>query len=299
MRITLKQLRVFDRVASLGSITKAADALGVTPSTASAALKELQASLKRPPLFHRNGRNLEISAEGLRMQPIIRTLLLQAEEIEDPSEGAELTGTVSIGSGGISENVVPALAAGFRRLHPRVRVNITCGHTYDITSLLSRFAIDAMITSSLTRAPGAYLTEIYRERSVIVAGSGHPLTALAAPSFADLADAEWCMPVRTTLSNQRMMEALRGHLANFKVAMEINSDAAIGEAVVEGGGIACLPFDVVKVALAGGRLVELKVEGFEALRPIFFVRMANVQRSAAARAFDDYVIENAIVGMRR
>lgn len=290
MRITLKQMRVFDAVASLGSIAKAAAALGITPSTASASLKELQASLKRPPLFHRAGRNLQITAEGLRLQPIVRTLLLEAQEIESPSHVTELTGTINIGVGEISENVVPALAAGFRKLHPEVRINITCGHTFEITSLLSRLVIDSMITNSLTRAPGALLTEIYRERSVIVAHPDHPLAALAAPGFADLADAEWVMSGRMTLSNQRMMEAMRGHIANFRTVIEINSDAAIREAVRAGGGIACLPMKVVESALADGSLAEIPIDGFSAPRPIFLVRMTNVQRSPAARAFDDHVI---------
>jgi DNA-binding transcriptional LysR family regulator len=134
----------------------------------------------------------------------------------------------------------------------------------------------------------AELTEICRERSVIVA---HPVDlGLSAPSFADLQDAGWVMPVRTTLSNQRTMEALRGHMANFKVVMEINSDAAIRQVVRAGCGVAWLPFKVVEAALMGHTLTEIAVAGIQALRPTFLVRMANIQRSPAARAFDEYVI---------
>lgn len=284
-------MRVFDAVASLGSITKAAQALGITQSTASVALKELQFALQRPPLFYRTGRNLQITAEGIRLQPIVRTMLLQVQEIEHPRKNDELAGIISVGSGEVSEGVVAKLAAGFRRLHPGVRIDIVCGTTHEIQALLSRLVIDCMIISSLARVPGAELTEIFRERSVIIAHPHHPLSALAIPTFADLSDAEWCMPARASLSNHRMMEAIRNHIANFHVAMEINSDAAIREAVLAGCGIACLPLTVVEADLAAKSLIELKVEGFFAERPTFFVRMTNVQRSSAARAFDDYVID--------
>lgn len=291
MKITLRQLRVFDAVASLGSIAKAAAALGITQSTASASLKELQATMARPPLFHRAGRNLRITPEGLRLQPVVRSLLSQAEEIERPSENATLSGTLRIGAGENGETLVPALAAGFRKLHPGVRIDMVFGHTFEVVQFLSSLAIDCVITSSLTRAPGAHLTEIFRDRSVIVAHPDDPLAALPRPGFADLLDVEWCMPVRTTLSNQRMMEALRGHVANYRVALESNSDVALREAVRAGAGIACLPFSVVEAALAASSLVELKIDGFAAERPTFLVRMANVERSATARAFDDYVVK--------
>lgn len=289
-------MRVFDMVASLGSITKAAEALGITQSTASAALKELQISLKRPPLFHRAGRSLQITAEGMRLQPIVRTLLLQVQEIEHPSKDTQLAGRLSVGLGDVSESVVAGLAAGFRRLNPRVRIDIVCGSPLEIAALLGRLVIDCMIISSLARVPGAELTQIYRERSVIIAHRDHPLSALAAPTIADLSDAEWCMPVRTTLSNYRMMEAFRDHITKFNVAMEINSEAAIRAAVLAGGGIAYLPFKVVEADLAAGNLTELIVQGIQGHHPVFFASMTNVQRSLAACAFDAYVLDAFCAG---
>ena len=50
MRITLRQLVVFDAVASYGGLVAAAERLNMSQSAASAALKDLQTSLKRPPL---------------------------------------------------------------------------------------------------------------------------------------------------------------------------------------------------------------------------------------------------------
>lgn len=291
MKITLRQLRVFDAVASLGSISKAADALNVTQSTASAALKELQSQLDRPPLFNHVGRTLQITAEGLRLQPLVRTLLQRAEEIEHPPLDEELTGTISVGVGEVGGNIIPRLAAEFHRRHPRVRITVTYGLTYEITSLLNRFVLDSIVTTNLTRAPGVYLTEIYRERSVIIAAPDHPLAADPAPSFAALAKAEWCMAPRTSSSNQRMMDVFRGHISNFKLAIEINSDEAIREAVRAGCGISCLPAALVETDLANGSLVELKVPELKTLRPVFLVRMTNVERSLAARAFDDFIVD--------
>ena len=71
MKLTLRQLRVFDAVAASGSVTRAADKLNMSQSAASAALSDLQIVLRRPLFAHAKGRPVEITEEGRRLQPIV------------------------------------------------------------------------------------------------------------------------------------------------------------------------------------------------------------------------------------
>ncbi len=292
MTMTLRQLLVFDAVASLGSVARAAEKLNMSQSAASAALKELQESLNRPALFHRVGRGLKITAEGERLQPRVRSLLREADELRDPTITTELNATITLGVADAGSYLLPPLAVAFRRHYPGVRINVVVGQSQEIVAQLSRFAVDLVITDSMARAPGSYLTEIYRERSVLIAAPDNPLAGLNDLSFAHLERADWCMPGRSTIANLTLNDAIRGHIANLRVAMEINSDEGVREAVKAGAGISCLPLSLVEGDLAGGKLVELTVPGFSAMRPTYLMRMQNVRVAPAVRAFEAHLLQS-------
>lgn len=292
MNISLRQLEVFDAVASLGSIARAAEKLNMSASAASTALKDLQRSLDRPPLFRRVGRGIRITSEGMRLQSRIRALLREVEDLQNPSSETELSGTIIVGASDTGTYLLPPLATSFRVLHPDVRIDIVVGPSQDIVARLGSYSIDMVLTDSMTRAPGTHLTEIYRERSVLIAAPQNPLCRADALGFEHLESAEWCMPGRSTITNQTLNNALRGHIANLRVAMEINSDVGVREAVKSNGGISCLPLSLVAGDLDNGRLVELNVTGFSVVRPTYLVRMKDVKSAPAVQAFERHLLEN-------
>jgi LysR family transcriptional regulator, glycine cleavage system transcriptional activator len=77
-RLPLGALRVFEAVAAHLSFSDAADALSVTPAAVSQQIKALEGYIQVP-LFRRNGRRVEITAEGLELLPSVRAGLEQLE----------------------------------------------------------------------------------------------------------------------------------------------------------------------------------------------------------------------------
>ncbi len=77
-RLPLGALRVFEAVATHLNFSAAADALNVTPAAVSQQIKTLEAYIQVP-LFRRNGRRVEITAEGLELLPSIRDGLEKLE----------------------------------------------------------------------------------------------------------------------------------------------------------------------------------------------------------------------------
>ena len=63
MNVTFRQLRVFLEVAEQGSITRAAQALHLTPPAVSMQVKELESQVGVP-LFDRHGRSVSLSLAG-------------------------------------------------------------------------------------------------------------------------------------------------------------------------------------------------------------------------------------------
>ena len=95
--MTLDQLRIFVAVAERRHVTKAAAALGMTQSAASAAIAALERRYGAR-LFDRVGRGIELTDTGHRFLPEARAVLDQMNAarsvLEDLSDPA--TGTVSI-----------------------------------------------------------------------------------------------------------------------------------------------------------------------------------------------------------
>ncbi len=73
-RMPLNSLRVFEAVATALSFSEAAEALSVTPAAVSMQIKSLEDYLQVP-LFRRNARSIELTAEGAQLLPAVRRAL--------------------------------------------------------------------------------------------------------------------------------------------------------------------------------------------------------------------------------
>ena len=73
-RLPLNSLRVFEAVATAMSFSEAAEALNVTPAAVSMQIKSLEDYLQVA-LFRRSARSIELTAEGSRLLPSVRSAL--------------------------------------------------------------------------------------------------------------------------------------------------------------------------------------------------------------------------------
>lgn len=86
--ITLQQLRYFIEVASEGSISAAADLLYVSQPTMSAAMKDLEARIRRP-LFTRSARGVVLTVDGVEFLGYARQVVEQVSLLEQRYVGRQ------------------------------------------------------------------------------------------------------------------------------------------------------------------------------------------------------------------
>src|SRR5688572_11011430 len=93
----LDDLATFARIADLGSLTQAARALGLTPSSVSRSLKRLEERLGTR-LLHRTTRQVALTEEGARFHRQVQRLLadLADAEAELRGSGGAIAGTLRI-----------------------------------------------------------------------------------------------------------------------------------------------------------------------------------------------------------
>ena len=128
--MTLEQLRIFVAVASELHMTRAAEALGITQSAASAAIAALE-SRHAIKLFDRVGRGIELSDAGRAFLPEAKGVLARASgamQALDDLAGLR-RGTVTIhASQTIAAYWLPKRIVRFREIHPQIEVKLAIGN---------------------------------------------------------------------------------------------------------------------------------------------------------------------------
>jgi len=94
-RLPLSSLRVFVAVAEQLSFTRAASALGITAGAVSMQIRSLEEYL-RSTLFNRSGRVVELTPEGARLLPRVRSGLDELERAIDEARSDRRTGPLMI-----------------------------------------------------------------------------------------------------------------------------------------------------------------------------------------------------------
>ncbi|WP_310716583.1 LysR family transcriptional regulator [Nonomuraea sp. 3-1Str] len=165
MSVSLDLLRTFLAVHRTGSITAAAQTLGLSQPAVTAQVRSLEAALDRP-LFDRLPRGVAPTAAAdelaRRVAPSLDTL--------DAVVGSRLPAERAVHLGGpaefLSEQVVPMLAPLVR---DGLRVRFTLGLADDLLAGLAAGRLDLVISTIRPRHRGIQAEPVYDEEFVLVA----------------------------------------------------------------------------------------------------------------------------------
>ncbi|HUO78637.1 MAG TPA: transcriptional regulator GcvA [Steroidobacteraceae bacterium] len=159
-RLPLGSLRVFVAVAEHLSFTRAADALGVTTSAASMQVQALEDYL-RVALFRRQGRQVELTAEGSALLPRVRQGLADLERALDEARADRGAGPLRVTTlaSFLGQWLMPRLAT-FSELHPRIDLQV---HTSPQNVDFARTGIDAGIRMGAGNWPHLHAEKLFDE----------------------------------------------------------------------------------------------------------------------------------------
>jgi len=294
-RITPQQLRAFEAVARLRSITQAARELHVTQPTVSVQMRELVEAIGEP-LFEQVGRNIRPTQAGEALQRSCAELAdcwLRFEARLGEIRGL-LTGRLRIAAVTTAEYFVPDLLGPFAAAHPGVEMELAIENRDRIVQRLQRGEDDLAVMMLPPDDLPLQAAPFLDNPLVVIAAAAHPLAGQSL-ELADLAQQRWLM--REAGSGTRMVTEQRFAKAGFapRVAMSLGSNEAIKHAVAAGLGIAVISQLAVASALSHGLddarlgLTVLDVSGFPIQRRWSVVWRNDQLLCAAARRFVDYL----------
>jgi DNA-binding transcriptional LysR family regulator len=263
--MTLDQLRIYVEVAERGHVTRAAEALGMSQSAASAAIAALE-SAHQIKLFDRIGRGIQLTETG-------RTFLREARAVLDRASMARAVlqdlaggpaGPVSIAASlTIATYWLPRRLAAFQAANPRVRLNVVIRNTHDVETAIVEGEANVGLVEGPTHHPALTRREIDHDSLVLVIGSNHPPLPVKARGRLDLRAITWVIReagsgTRRGLEDLASREGLS--LDDLKIALVLPSNEAVREAIEAGAGATIVSRHVVASAIAAGTLRAIPVD---------------------------------------
>jgi len=272
--VTLEQLRIFVAVAERQHVTRAAEALNLAQSAASAAIASLE-SRHRTKLFDRVGRNIELTEQGRAFLDAARAVLARvaAAELMLAEFGGLRRGSLSVcASQTIAGYWVPRHLADYRRVHPGIELRLTVGNTAQVAAAVHEGTVELGLVEGAVTDPALLSEVVARDQLVLVVAADHPWAGRARAELAELADIEWVLrePGSGTRSVFEAELARAGMMFTLRVALELPSNEAVRAAVEAGAGATVISASVVAPSLEAGLLhrvqLDLPDRAFVALR---------------------------------
>lgn len=174
--LDLNLFRVLLALLDRGSVSGAADALALTPSAVSHALRRLRSGLGDP-LFERRGGGLAPTPYaievGRRAGPVLEQLRAATEPFSFEPRGSDRQFVITGGSYSAAV-VLPQLLDRLREAAPRVRVRFM-PVSGDLLDAVERGRVDLAFCTAPVRATRAEWTPLFRDEMVWAARREHPL----------------------------------------------------------------------------------------------------------------------------
>lgn len=265
MAFTLRQLQYFVAAAEHGSVSRAAQALSISQSAVTEAVKDLEADLGVR-LFDRHSRGLALTHKGQRFLRHAAAILAEVSGARRAFETAqeELAGSLHLGVTSLMAGYVMSdLLARYRRANPRVEVTAIEDSGEYLEHLLIGGELDVavMVTSGLRERSALQVELLSVSPYRLWMPIGHRLAGQEAISVADLA-AESLIVLKADEMEDEAVNLLARLGARPRVAFRTRSVEAVRSLVATGAGVALLPDLVYRPwSLEGDRIESRDVSG--------------------------------------
>ncbi|MDH7784357.1 DNA-binding transcriptional LysR family regulator [Ochrobactrum sp. 19YEA23] len=259
--MTLEQLRIFIEVAEREHLTRASEALHLTPSAVSSAIRNLEERYGAT-LFNRIGRRIELTGDGRLFLDEARATLARARSAERMlSEfGGGKRGILSIhASQTIASYWLPPFLARFHSAYPMIEVRLTLGNTESVTEATQDGAADIGLVEGSVQAPSLSISRVATDQLILVTRPDHAWSDAGRLSWDRLFEGKWILREQGSGTRSVFEDAMGAsgyNPARLNVALELPSNEAICSAVRSGDYVTAISELVAAPHLTAGTLVK-------------------------------------------
>lgn len=244
----IDKLEFFIALARARHFGRAAEELGITQPTLSAAIRQLEDQLGVM-LVQRGSRFRGLTPEGEQVLAWARRIVGDARTMKEEMRAARhgLSGRLRIAAIPTALAMVPQLTTPFRERHPGVTFTVLSRTSIEVLSLLGNFDIDVGITYLDNEPLGRVVSvPLYSERYQLITAAGNPHADAARVTWAEVASLPLCL-LTPDMQNRRIIDQ---HLAEAGAAtrptLESNSMIVLFSHIRTGRWSSIMPLNLAE-----------------------------------------------------
>lgn len=289
---SIEDLRMIAAVEAQGSLTAAAEALGVSQQAVSQRMRAVERRWALP-LFERTARGTALTGQGALVAEWAGVLVDQVEAFDhavlalrsDREAHVRIAASLTI-----AEHLVPGWLVTYGAEAGAAKVELSAVNSAAVIDRV-RAGSDALGFIETPEVPQDLTVRVIGHDEIgIVVGPGHPWARRSSVSAAEVAATRLVGRERgsgTRLTLERALGAVVGADAVAEPAAELASTASIRATIMAGSGVGALSLRAVRDDLEAGRLVRVPVDISPMRRPLAaVVRLDRPLSAAAARLLE-------------
>ena len=296
-----RHLQVLLRLAELGSVQRAADAIGVTQSSVTQTLAYVEGLLEIK-LFQRHARGVIPTPACQDLLPVARHVMMGLAEGADvlAARGRRGGGVVRLlASVAAVQGVLAEALPQFHAVHPAIEVHVREAEGEDQLLALARGEVDLVVCRAPVAVPEGWAFEaLCEDEIVIVARPGHPLQRRRRADWAALAQATWLLAPAETLARLRFDAMVQQHFeASPRAHPLVTRNLVLTLKTLHTQPVlALLPMSFARSLLKEGQIVRVQTPDPLPLAPLGLLRPEPLVAPAARALFDHLQTRRAALG---
>ncbi|MCG7900479.1 MAG: LysR family transcriptional regulator [Candidatus Thiodiazotropha lotti] len=286
-------MRSLVAIADTGSITEAADRIGLTQPALSRRLQQLEDYFGAE-LFSRGRKGVQLTEIGRLVENEARILIARYDHLRDQvraHQGLE-GGTVRIGGGATAVSfLLPKAIASFQGSHPAVKFQLKEAGSNEVAEDVINGRLELGLVTMPVKNRELKVWPLLTDRIVLVGPKQHPLAKKRRISASALDGISFVGFEADTAVRQIIDATLRDAGVAMNVVMELRSIPAILRMVATTGNLAFvsqLGVDSLE------DVAEIEVKDFKVERELAVIARRGSTLSPAAQAFAD-LLRNVVV----
>jgi DNA-binding transcriptional LysR family regulator len=244
MNPSLRQLQAFVLAHDGGSLSRAAQAMDITPSAASLLLKQLEQGLGMT-VFERTPRGLKLTEGGRSVLPIARQVVAGTDQLAQlarvqqalPQARLRLAATPAM-----ARTLLPPVMRKFTALHPQVLVSLDDGPAGPLAAAVAEGEIDLALATLDGEVPEGVMAEpLLHDALCLVCRPDDALAPRQLLAWSDLQGSALVMVRAGRGVRERLDQALQEQQVSVRLAFEVHQLGTALSLVEQGLGRAVLP----------------------------------------------------------
>ncbi|MCC6178581.1 MAG: LysR family transcriptional regulator [Chloroflexi bacterium] len=257
----IKQIEAFVEVVRRGTVSRAADALGITQPALTARLHAIERELGQP-LFARSGRGVRLTDAGRVFCPHAERALAAVADgrraVDDLGSGR--AGKLILGATpSVSSYVLPRVLKRYREEHPGVELTLRTGHSEQVVELVAAEAVDLAIVRDLHH-DDLEVTPLYDDELSLVTHPGHPFALRGSTTLSEVVAGGLLVFDRASSYFELTHALFTEAGVPVRILMELDNFEAAKRMIEEGLGVALLPKIAVARELELGQLASVPID---------------------------------------